>query len=361
MGKKSKFKLNPSLPKPLYEQFADQILSRIRRGEYASGKLLPPINALEQMVNASRITVVRALKELANLGVISARGTRGYFVNPQENPVYVGFIVPLHTVFMSIYGKMHAALQLAVRRRYGTLVVGSSEEQPHVFRDRITEMVYGQGIRKLAVVPPSDNHTSRVHPESLEVLREIAAVPNMRLVVMDRDVEPDGFSVLRQNREHGYRQAMALLAGRGYRNILLLNPDEAVEAAYQAVQPQLHGARVTWHQEDRLSQQEIMERALALAADAVILGDLPASLLLEHYGSVPFALVGYDGSDFVDACPVRMTHVDSNLKEMGRTAFGILESGQENVNRLIDPCVRLGDTTPFRESNPTLAVDSRAS
>jgi DNA-binding transcriptional regulator YhcF (GntR family) len=350
--KKKDIDLDHRSASPLYEQLANKILHRIRVGDYPAGQPLPSINALEQIVNASRITVVRALKELVAMGAISSQGSRGYFVNLKAEPVLVGLVVPLHTVFMSINGKLHAALQLAVRRRYGSLLVAPSEEDPRIFRDRLREMAFGRGIRKLAVVPPADKGYG-VHPGCVATLREIAALPGMRMVVMDRDAQPEGYAVIRQNFRAGYRQAAAFLAGRGYRKILFLGAAPDIELALQDLSGKLPGAEAIYRSTDRLAPQDIVEQTLLVGADALVISDFHAAMLLECVGSVPFGLVGYNNSDFVDACPVRMTCVDSNLREMGRAAFTLLESGRTDVLQFIEPVLRPGDTTPPLASGTT--------
>ncbi len=62
---------------PLYEQIKVILRDRILDGTYADGETLPTERALCSMFGVSRITVVRALNELANLGFISRRQGRG--------------------------------------------------------------------------------------------------------------------------------------------------------------------------------------------------------------------------------------------------------------------------------------------
>ena len=94
------------------------------------------------------------------------------------------------------------------------------------------------------------------------------------------------------------------------------------------------------------SATALVEDALSQGAEAVVISDFHAALLVEHFGDLPFGLVGYNGSVFMDASRARITHVDSNLREMGRQAMALLESNLDDQDILIEPILRIGDTPP---------------
>ena len=77
--------IDDSLPTPLYHQIYLLIREKIFSGSYANGTLIPTENELEKMFNVSRITVKRALDELAAEGLVTrqrGRGTTITFDNP---------------------------------------------------------------------------------------------------------------------------------------------------------------------------------------------------------------------------------------------------------------------------------------
>lgn len=77
--------IDESLPTPLYHQIYVLIREKIFSGEYSNGSLIPTENELEKMFDVSRITVKRALDELAAEGLVTrqrGRGTTITFSNP---------------------------------------------------------------------------------------------------------------------------------------------------------------------------------------------------------------------------------------------------------------------------------------
>lgn len=72
--------VDPSLPSPLYHQIYTRLSDKIRSGEIPTGSKLPGENQLSATLNVSRITVKRALNELASAGLVSRRRGRGTIV-----------------------------------------------------------------------------------------------------------------------------------------------------------------------------------------------------------------------------------------------------------------------------------------
>jgi GntR family transcriptional regulator len=72
--------LDSSLPTPLYHQVYLILKDRIRNGRFARNAMLPGEQDLSQLFNVSRITVKRALNELAADGLISRHRGRGSLV-----------------------------------------------------------------------------------------------------------------------------------------------------------------------------------------------------------------------------------------------------------------------------------------
>lgn len=65
---------------PVYRQIADQIRSRVQRGELGAGDRLPPIRDLARQLGVNRDTVSMAYETLAAEGLVDARVGRGTFV-----------------------------------------------------------------------------------------------------------------------------------------------------------------------------------------------------------------------------------------------------------------------------------------
>src|SRR5262245_44517614 len=63
-----------------YQVVVDDILRRIRRGEWRGGEKIPPLTTLEQSYPQSRMTLYKALRDLTDRGYLSMERGRGTFV-----------------------------------------------------------------------------------------------------------------------------------------------------------------------------------------------------------------------------------------------------------------------------------------
>jgi GntR family transcriptional regulator len=67
-----------------FEQLAAILRQRIEDGTYPPGTRIPPLTALEAESGLSPMTVRRAVKLLADQGLVRSRAGRGTFVVPTE-------------------------------------------------------------------------------------------------------------------------------------------------------------------------------------------------------------------------------------------------------------------------------------
>jgi GntR family transcriptional regulator, frlABCD operon transcriptional regulator len=73
----------------LYDQVKREIIQMIQKGEIVSGQKLPNENELCETFAASRITIRRALKELASEGVIEIIHGKGTFVKSLKQKIHI--------------------------------------------------------------------------------------------------------------------------------------------------------------------------------------------------------------------------------------------------------------------------------
>ncbi len=69
---------------PIYRQIMDQVMKNIEQGKLAPGERLPSERKLATVFRTNRTTVVRALDELREIGVITSRQGSGRYVNQTE-------------------------------------------------------------------------------------------------------------------------------------------------------------------------------------------------------------------------------------------------------------------------------------
>ena len=73
-----------SSPLPLYHQVKQTVLERVERGRYLPGELIPPERDLAKEFMVSRITVRRAIDDLAREGLFIRIQGKGTFVAPLQ-------------------------------------------------------------------------------------------------------------------------------------------------------------------------------------------------------------------------------------------------------------------------------------
>lgn len=87
--------LQPSSPRPLYQQVKDRIRTRVRGGDWAPGRRIPSENQLVRELGVSRMTVHRALRELAAEGVLLRIAGVGTFV---AEPAHHASLIELRAI-----------------------------------------------------------------------------------------------------------------------------------------------------------------------------------------------------------------------------------------------------------------------
>jgi GntR family transcriptional regulator len=132
----------PDLPTPLYHQIQLVLNERIDQGYYGRDGLLPSEMDLSREFNVSRITVARAINELAQQGLVERRRGAGTRIIPRELPppmpanidgllesladmgsrtqvkvLEFGFVLPTHDVQVELEVGANELVQRAVRVR----------------------------------------------------------------------------------------------------------------------------------------------------------------------------------------------------------------------------------------------------
>ena len=105
-----------TVPVPLYQRIAEDLLQKIRSGAFGVGSVLPAEMLLMEHYGASRNTIRGALKQLQDMGLVSRRRNRGTVV---ENPPAMG-------AFTQSLSTLEDLVSLA---RTATRTIESSTEQ----------------------------------------------------------------------------------------------------------------------------------------------------------------------------------------------------------------------------------------
>jgi GntR family transcriptional regulator len=81
--------LDPTDPRPPYQQLADQLRSDILSGRLQPGQLIPSVRLLAQQYGVSNVTANRAIEALQTEGLIDTQLGRGTFVRTKKPTIRV--------------------------------------------------------------------------------------------------------------------------------------------------------------------------------------------------------------------------------------------------------------------------------
>ena len=93
---------------PLYRQVRQVLAERIATGEYRTGDKLPSEPVLAAELAVHRLTVRRALEELAREGLLQARQGAGTFVTQRPTPIAVTIPLSREEFFTSLRSQLAA-------------------------------------------------------------------------------------------------------------------------------------------------------------------------------------------------------------------------------------------------------------
>jgi GntR family transcriptional regulator of arabinose operon len=150
--------LDKDNPLPLYYQLRMAILDRIASGEFKPEGAIPSERKLAESYGVSRITVVKALNDLAQEGVLERRQGKGTFVRafPQQIHIQpsmhnaVGFMAPVLTD-PYLFDIVRGIESITSRSGYHLVMICSNEDAVHEAQYVLTARQ--QGLVGLIVYP----------------------------------------------------------------------------------------------------------------------------------------------------------------------------------------------------------------
>jgi GntR family transcriptional regulator of arabinose operon len=326
---------------PKYQQLFERIEGSIRSGQYLPGQKLPSEAALEADFGASRITVVRALRELQQRGLVHRRAGSGTYVaetGSTSTSLLFGLLIPnlgeaeifapiCESITEFLQERKHAVL-------WGNMRPGAQtrEKQSLELCDQyIDKRVAGVFFAPLEWTPIDDriNHT-------VVTALDRAGIP---IVLLDRSFMPyrkrshhDLVSI--DHRQAGYMVTNHLL-GLGCRRIAF------VSLAHSAVTIE---ARVAGYQEALLraglpveeslvqqinsdNAQRIRELMGTFKPDAIACSnDRTASYVMRDLISLGYRIpddvrvIGIDDLQYAKLLPVPLTTIHQPCHEIGIAA-----------------------------------------
>jgi DNA-binding LacI/PurR family transcriptional regulator len=323
---------------PLYQQLRQQLISRIRRGEFGPGDMLPSENQLCEEYSVSVTTARRALLELVKEGVVRRRIGVGTMVASRVRQVHLGFVSidNLGGAWRGISAGMVELIggigELAWRRNASFSMSGVDEDGA------------AETLRSVAEARSVDGVLLRtanaLQAEHLDIL-DAAGMP---YVVIKRELPGRLLNCVVTDDLQGARLATAHLLEQGHTRIgfvcgkpsLTLSQDrlrgyrEALAAAGVADDPELVRLEPSFgEQSGRRAARDLLEQpdrptAVFVASDTMAIGAYGAVSSLGLRLPRDVALVGYDDIGTAALLQPPLTTVRTGYHDFGRLAAQLL-------------------------------------
>ena len=330
---------------PKYGAVYDALLKSIRRGEYPAGGRLPTETELVEQFKVSRITVIRALRDLQAIGAVRRqRGSGSYVEGPKQSKfASIGLLFPPLEPG-SIFSTLHQALlREAQKRQWQILFHEISERASTQEAQAALEPLWQNDLRGLLYLPLP------VQPQCAEINELIAGESVARklpLVLLDRDLhklhDRSRFDVVGSDNELGGFLAGRHLIQRGCRRIVFL----ADAREYPTAEARLEGVGNAARLDPAVSlricsgdgdNREALEHMLAEhQPDAIAcLNDMTAAKamrqLLKIGIKIPeqIKLTGFDDTSTAALLAVPLTTVRQSPEAMAIQAMIVLQQRME--------------------------------
>jgi len=326
---------------PKYGAVYDALLRSIRRGEYPSGGKLPTETELVEQFKVSRITVIRALRDLQALGVVRRRrGSGSYVEGPKQSKfASIGLLFPPLEPG-SIFATVHQSLlREAQKREWQILFHEVSESTSVQDAQAALEPLWQNDLRGLLYLPlPVRSQCAEIN----ELIAGQCVARKLPLVLLDRDLhklhDRSRFDVVGSDNELGGFLAGRHLIQRGCRRILFLTDarehptaEARIEGVGNAVrlEPSAHLQICSGDGDDReaLAQMLAEHRPDAIACVNDMTAAKVMRQLLKMGVNIPeqIKLTGFDDTSTAALLAVPLTTVRQSPEAMAIQAMAVLQ------------------------------------
>jgi GntR family transcriptional regulator, arabinose operon transcriptional repressor len=365
---------------PKYQIIFESLKEAILANEYTPGSRLPSENELVRRFGVSRMTVVKALKELQQLDLIGRRAGSGTYVKPRtaEPGQLFGLLIP-ELGRTEIFEPICQGMASFRRASHHSLLWGNSvgfdrpkeEAAEELCRQYVDQRVAGVFFAPLELVPVKDEVN-----QAVIVKLENAGIP---VVLLDRDYLPyparSKFDLVGiDNRRTAFSGVVHLLGAgakrvaflgkplsastvdariAGYREALFANghpPDETLVLRCDPSDEQAIGSFIDTNHPD----------AFLCANDLTAAGLMQTLMRLGVPIPHEVRVVGIDDVKYASLLPIPLTTLHQPCNEIGRVAMSTMLDRIENPD-LPHRDILLDCTLVVRQSSGILADDNQAS
>lgn len=212
--------------KTKHRQIIDGIIQAISDKELKQGDMLPSVNMFLKKLSVARMTVVKALEELKDKGIIESENRVGYFV--KSGKVSQKLKVMLFLTEFNVYHEVaYKEILAGLKNKKVSVDLYFHHCNPKVFKSIIKENL---GLYGLYVITPFK------HPQ---VKKSLAEIPPRKLLQVMRSPEVEGTSYISQEFYDEVICALKSIKDKflKYKKLTLVIPDggihpQVIEHAY---------------------------------------------------------------------------------------------------------------------------------
>lgn len=323
---------------PMYQQLRQDLLARIRRGEFEPGSVLPSENQLCEDYGVSVTTARRAFLELVKEGVVRRKAGVGTIVasglrRAQINFLSIDYVGDSWRQYSSVMGEMIAGVSEHAWHNDATLsILGVKDEEAATYLRGLAEERATDGVL-LRVV-------NDIREEHLDILEQ-AGIP---YVVIKRRIPGRKMNYVNSDDVAGARMAAAHLLELGHRRIgfVCAKPyvtfsqerlagykaaleDHGLEVEGELIRTEPHFTQEMGYRAAR-SLLELPEppTALFVASDTMAVGGYEAVQELGYRIPNDVSIVGYDDVALAAALMPPLTTVRTSFYEFGQLSSQLL-------------------------------------
>ncbi|HPO89869.1 MAG TPA: GntR family transcriptional regulator [Victivallales bacterium] len=337
-----------------YKKIAKHIIYLIRKGKLTPGTQFPSIPELEKALShfAGRVTVVNAYRELVRERYLISRHGLGTFVNKinsEENP-RVALIIPMFSVYIQIYAKFAAMLQLLVESIKDRLWLLNSHETPQTFIDSCEEAVFHWGAKFLVAVPPiNKKDPSKIDKTVENYLSNLNKKKLLeKIIIFDRNTESNFDALILQNRQMGRKLLIERAATKKIHRALFLMESDYKITDRKELTKFASKLGLTIDFKKRINTEKTLENADKFGAEALFFdSDIFATrFMTESRDKNKFKIAGYDATNYALLNTPQITSVDPGFCEAAEIAFSLINGKAPSTTLpfLLKPKLIVGDT-----------------
>jgi GntR family transcriptional regulator, arabinose operon transcriptional repressor len=325
--------------RPKYQEIFETLKEGIAKGLYAPGQKLPSESALMTQFDASRITVVRALRDLQVAGLLQRRAGSGSFVTgaiKRASSLLFGLLIP-NLSEIEIFGPICQSIADSLQSLQHGLLWGNINESDEMTQSlKICEQYINQSVAGIFFAPlefsPKNDEVNR----AVVAMLEQARIP---IILLDRCYLPypsrsqyDLVSI--DHRRAGFMITKHLIDSGCERIALVAHRNSAstIEARIAGYQEALLSVNLEVHPEfiHRITsnaREELKELMADQAPDGLVCAnDRTAGEVMRLLGELGYripndvSIIGIDDVQYANLLPVPLTTAHQPCKALGLTA-----------------------------------------